>query len=66
MTNDKLPKTVPGGKSRVVQTGHLEVGEITSPHIGASAPFGDDVTVPMPVEDLNWEYAQPVDTRVDD
>jgi hypothetical protein len=46
------------GKSRakVVKPGRLPVSEFAADRAGASSPFGDDVTFPMPVDFLNYEH----------
>ncbi|WP_030162118.1 hypothetical protein [Glycomyces sp. NRRL B-16210] len=49
-------------RSRPVKPGHLEVGEFTSGHIGASSPFGS-ATFPLPVGDLYFEHSGPVGPR---
>ena len=50
---------------RVAKNGHLPVTEATSALPAASSPFGDDVTFPLPVNGLNWEYSAPVEPRDD-
>ncbi|MFC4335142.1 hypothetical protein [Salininema proteolyticum] len=65
MSNEKLPKTVPGGKNHIVQPGHLEIGEITSPHIGASSPFGESTPIPMPVSEIDWEHSPKIPERIE-
>jgi hypothetical protein len=50
-------------RSRSVKPGHLEVGEFTSGHIGASAPFGTS-SFPLPVRAIHYEYTGPVATRI--
>lgn len=53
-------------RSRIkpVKEGHLPITELTSPMAAASSPFGDDVTFPLPVEDLEWEHSAPVPPRL--
>ncbi|HEX2143287.1 MAG TPA: hypothetical protein VHG10_02145 [Glycomyces sp.] len=50
-------------RSRPVKPGHLEVGEFTSGHIGASSPFGTD-SFPLPVRSIYYEHSGPVTTRI--
>jgi hypothetical protein len=50
-------------RSRAVKPGHLEVGEFTSGHIGASSPFGTS-SFPLPVGTVYYENTGPVETRV--
>ncbi|HIW63760.1 MAG TPA: hypothetical protein H9881_14995 [Candidatus Stackebrandtia excrementipullorum] len=53
-------------RSRIkpVKEGHLPITELTSPHAAASSPFGDDVVIPMPVKDVQWEHSEPVPPRL--
>jgi len=57
--NGKAVKT----RARAVKDGHLEVGEFTSGHIGASSPFGT-APFPLPVRDIYYEPSKPVATRI--
>lgn len=50
-------------RSRAVKPGHLEVGEFTSGHIGASSPFGTS-SFPVPAGAVYYENTGPVETRV--
>ncbi|MFC3494469.1 hypothetical protein [Glycomyces rhizosphaerae] len=50
-------------RSRAVKPGHLEVGEFTSGHIGASSPFGKSA-FPLPARTIHYEYTGPVATRI--
>lgn len=50
-------------RSRAVKPGHLEVGEFTSGHIGASSPFGVS-SFPLPVNSIHYEHDAPVATRI--
>lgn len=50
-------------RSRAVKPGHLEVGEFTSGHIGASSPFGTSA-FPLSARTIHYEYTGPVATRV--
>jgi len=57
---NKLPGTdVEGGAgprhTQSVDTkGHLDVSEMLSDRAAAPSPFGDDLTLPMPVDSLNY------------
>ncbi|WP_205328145.1 hypothetical protein [Glycomyces sp. YM15] len=57
--SDKAVKT----RSRTVKPGHLEVGEFTSGHIGASSPFGT-ASFPLPAGSIYFEHTGPVATRI--
>ncbi|GAB3647801.1 hypothetical protein [Glycomyces tarimensis] len=50
-------------RSRTVKPGHLEIGEFTSGHIGASSPFGRS-DFPLPVSAIEFEPTEPVSERV--
>ncbi|MCD0443584.1 hypothetical protein LO763_08075 [Glycomyces sp. A-F 0318] len=50
-------------RSRQVKPGHLEIGEFTSGHIGASSPFGGAV-FPLPVSAVYYEPSKPIATRI--
>jgi hypothetical protein len=50
-------------RSRPVKPGHLEVGEFTSGHIGASSPFGTS-SFPLPVSAVYYEPSKKVPTRM--
>ena len=50
-------------RSRIVKPGHLEVGEFTSGHIGASSPFGTS-SFPLPAATIYYEPSEPVATRI--
>jgi succinate dehydrogenase / fumarate reductase, iron-sulfur subunit len=38
------------------EDGHLPITELTFENQGAGSPFGDDVTFPLPVDDLNYHH----------
>ena len=50
-------------RARSVKPGHLEVGEFTSGHIGASSPFGTSA-FPLPARTIYYEASEPIATRV--
>jgi hypothetical protein len=56
-------RSVAKTRSRVVKPGHLEVGEFTSGHIGASSPFGTS-SFPLSPRSIYYEASEPVATRV--
>ncbi|MCH7232080.1 hypothetical protein L0U85_14625 [Glycomyces sp. L485] len=65
---DAKPAESPGQKdvqtrSRPVKPGHLEIGEFTSGHIGATAPFGN-TGFPLPVKDIHYEHDEPAPPRI--
>src|SRR5690606_17361923 len=41
----------------VDQSGRLPVSEVLFNRAGASSPFGDDVTFPLPPEQLNYHHS---------
>ncbi len=41
-------------RSKAVKPGHLAVSEFASDRPGANSPFGDDQTLPLPVERLTY------------
>jgi hypothetical protein len=52
------------GPYAVDDKGHLPVGELASDRPGASSPFGDDLSFPLPAELLNYAHpgaAQPAE-----
>lgn len=61
--SDSLDRSSAKTRSRAVKPGHLEVGEFTSGHIGASSPFGS-VPFPLPVSAIYYENTGLVETRV--
>jgi hypothetical protein len=65
LANRESDRPVRGDKtrSRPVKPGHLEVGEFTSGHIGASSPFGT-ATFPLPARTIYFEHSQPQPVRV--
>lgn len=50
-------------KIKPVKEGYLPITELTSPMSAAGSPFGDDLTFPLPVEQLNYEHSEPVPPR---
>jgi hypothetical protein len=46
-----------------VKPGHLEVGEFTSGHIGASSPFGTSA-FPLPVSSVYYEPSKKIAKRI--
>ena len=43
-------------KVRIAPQGNLGVTEILFDRAGAASPFGDDITFPVPPEQLNYEH----------
>ncbi len=43
-------------RSRVVAEGKLPVSEFAFDRMGAASPFGDDVSLPMPAEQLTYTH----------
>lgn len=61
--SDNADRDAEQTRSRAVKPGHLEVGEFTSGHIGASSPFGSSA-FPLPARTIYYEYSGPVATRI--
>lgn len=49
------PRT-PKSRARVVKPGRLPVSEFAADRAGAASPFGDDITFPVPAEQLTYEH----------
>ena len=43
-------------KTKLVKPGRLPISEATSDRAGAGSPFGDDITFPLPPEQLSYEH----------
>lgn len=43
-------------RAKTVKPGRLPVTESTSDRAGASSPFGDDITFPLPPHQLTYEH----------
>jgi hypothetical protein len=43
-------------RSKTVKPGRLPVSEATSDRAGAGSPFGDDITFPLPPQQLSYEH----------
>jgi succinate dehydrogenase / fumarate reductase iron-sulfur subunit len=55
----KWHRQIPSGQpANVGEDGKLPLTEFTFDRAGASSPFGDDVTFPLPAEDLNYHHRQ--------
>ena len=52
------PSTRPS-HAQVVKPGHMPVTEFAFDRAGAASPYGDDITLPLPVDRLT--YVHPVD-----
>ena len=62
MAEAKVPGTAvtEGGsaessRARSPKEGHLDVAELVSSRVAAPSPFGDDLTFPLPVEELTYK-----------
>jgi len=42
------------GRSRTTKPGYLAVSELAASYAGSLSPFGDDLTLPLPVDDLTY------------
>ncbi len=47
------------GRNPVAKDGHLPVNELLGENQGACSPFGDDVTFPLPVDELAYTHPDP-------
>ncbi len=45
-------------RARVVRPGRMPVSEFAFDRAGAASPFGDDVTFPLPADQLSYEHPQ--------
>ncbi|HEV2088462.1 MAG TPA: hypothetical protein VGR21_09130 [Cryptosporangiaceae bacterium] len=59
MASEQSPPKPGRGKNPVAKEGHLPVNELLTEYQGACSPFGDDVTFPLPVEDLAYTHPDP-------
>lgn len=57
MTSDQRPAG--SGRNPVPKPGHLPVNEMLGEYQGANSPFGDDVTFPLAVEELDYTHPDP-------
>jgi succinate dehydrogenase / fumarate reductase, iron-sulfur subunit len=58
----KWHRAVPGGQAAsTAEDGRLPLTELTFDRAGASSPFGDDVTFPLPPDDLNYHHRRDQD-----
>ena len=55
MASDAPQKKQPKSRAKVVKPGRLPVSEVAYDRAGAPSPFGDDVTFPLPVENLRLD-----------
>ena len=53
-TVDVVPERAAHSRSRTVKPDRLPVTELAFDKPGAASPFGDDVTFPLPVDQLNF------------
>jgi hypothetical protein len=53
----KQPRTTePRSRAKVVKPGRMPVSEFAFDRAGAGSPFGDDLVLPMPAEQLTYEH----------
>lgn len=50
------PQRPQKSRAKAPKPGRLPISEATSDRAGAGSPFGDDITFPLPVEQLTYEY----------
>ena len=50
------PQRPRGSRTRPIKPGRLPISEATSDRAGAGSPFGDDITFPLPPEQLAYEH----------
>jgi succinate dehydrogenase / fumarate reductase iron-sulfur subunit len=53
---DRDPRRPRRSRTQTVKPGRLAVTEATSDRAGAGSPFGDDITFPLPPEQLSYEH----------
>jgi succinate dehydrogenase / fumarate reductase iron-sulfur subunit len=54
--SNQQPEPPRKSRAKVVKAGRLPVSEFAFDRPGAASPFGDDVTFPVPVEQLRYEH----------
>jgi hypothetical protein len=60
MASETRPEGKPGkGKNPVPKDGYLPVNEMLGEYQGANSPFGDEVTFPLPLDQLNYTHPDP-------
>lgn len=50
------PSEAVSTRTRPVKPGHLPVSELVADRAGGPSPFGDDLTFPLPVEELRYTH----------
>jgi succinate dehydrogenase / fumarate reductase iron-sulfur subunit len=50
------PSRPPKSRAKVVKPGRLPVSEFAADRAGAASPFGDDITFPVPPNQLTYEH----------
>jgi succinate dehydrogenase / fumarate reductase iron-sulfur subunit len=55
----------PGQPPQVGPDGRMPLSEIAFDRAGAASPFGDDVTFPLPADELNYHYVEPEPDKKD-
>lgn len=56
--SDTTPKTTRRSRAKVVKAGRMPVSEFAFDRAGAASPFGDDLTFPLPVEQLSYQHPE--------
>jgi hypothetical protein len=54
--SQQQPKRARRSRSKTVKPGRMPISEATSDRAGAGSPFGDDITFPLPPEQLTYEH----------
>ncbi len=45
-------------RAKIVKPGRLPVSEFAADRAGASSPFGDDISFPVPAERLTYDHPE--------
>jgi hypothetical protein len=45
-------------RAKIVKPGRLPVSEFAADRAGASSPFGDDISFPVPAERLSYDHPE--------
>lgn len=54
---EQAPQPQPSTKGVTVKDGRLPVSELAADRAGGPSPFGDDLTFPLPVEQLRYTHS---------
>jgi hypothetical protein len=55
-TEKKSSDVVVRSRSRTVREGHLPLSEFSFDRPGAASPFGDDLSLPLPLAELTYVH----------